>query len=120
MNKLLLPLVALSIFAAPAAYAGQVRHVDRDVITYKHNGQKTVVKSKHVSKTVRKDDHWKKSQKKWAKGKKLDGWKNRQVVHDYKRYRLNRPGYGQQWVRVGNDFLLIRIGTGIIASFLIR
>ena len=33
-------------------------------------------------------------------------------VSDYGRYRLARPGYNQQWVRYGNDVVLIDLRSG--------
>lgn len=33
-------------------------------------------------------------------------------VNDYGRYRLPRPGYGTQWVRYGNDVVLVNLRTG--------
>lgn len=33
-------------------------------------------------------------------------------VNDYGRYRLARPAYGTQWVRYGNDVVLVNLRTG--------
>lgn len=33
-------------------------------------------------------------------------------VTDYNRYRLARPGYGRQWIRYGNDLVLINLRNG--------
>jgi Ni/Co efflux regulator RcnB len=37
-------------------------------------------------------------------------------VRDHHRYGLKRPGRGQQWVRVDNDFRLVGLASGIIAG----
>ena len=37
-------------------------------------------------------------------------------VNDWQRYRLQRPGYGQQWVRYGNDVVLIDLRSGRVAT----
>ena len=42
------------------------------------------------------------------------------VVPDWERYRLRRPPYGYEWVRDGNDFLLVAITSGIIADILLN
>lgn len=47
------------------------------------------------------------------KGQKLPNWK-RQPSVDYKRHGLKRPGTGQQWVKVGNQYLLVNLATGLI------
>lgn len=52
----------------------------------------------------------------WAKGKRLPEWQRRQAVRDYHRHGLKRPGRGQQWVKVDNDYLLIGLATGVIAG----
>jgi len=47
------------------------------------------------------------------KGQKLPNWK-RQPSVDYKRHGLKRPGTGQQWVKVDNQYLLVNLATGLI------
>ncbi|NGO52087.1 RcnB family protein [Allomesorhizobium camelthorni] len=48
--------------------------------------------------------------------KHVPEWKRRQAIRDHYRHGLRRAG--QQWVRVDNDFLLISLGTGTIASII--
>ncbi|MDX8480197.1 RcnB family protein [Mesorhizobium sp. VK24D] len=36
------------------------------------------------------------------------------MVRDWNRYGLRRPGPGQEWIRVGNDYLLVGIVSGIV------
>lgn len=52
----------------------------------------------------------------WAKGHRVPDWQRRQALRDYHRHGLKRPGRGQQWVKVDNDFLLITMATGVIAG----
>jgi Ni/Co efflux regulator RcnB len=52
----------------------------------------------------------------WSKGKRVPEWQRRQAVRDYSRHGLKRPGRGQQWVKVDNDYLLISLASGIIAG----
>jgi Ni/Co efflux regulator RcnB len=37
-------------------------------------------------------------------------------VSDWRRYRLARPGYNQQWVRYGNDVVLVDLRSGRVLS----
>ena len=37
-------------------------------------------------------------------------------VTDFNRYRLSRPGYNQQWVRYGNDVVLIDLRSGRVVT----
>jgi Ni/Co efflux regulator RcnB len=50
----------------------------------------------------------------WRNGQKYSNWKRHQPVRDWNRYGLRRPGPGQEWIRVGNDYVLVSILSGII------
>ncbi|HEY9215360.1 MAG TPA: RcnB family protein [Ancylobacter sp.] len=52
----------------------------------------------------------------WSKGKRLPSNYRGNVVRDYGRYRLPPPRRDQRWVKVNNEYLLIGITSGIIAS----
>lgn len=54
--------------------------------------------------------------KRWVRGHRLPGWQRQHVVRDYRHYGLRRPGAGQHWVKINNDYLLVGIATGLIAS----
>lgn len=116
MKRLILAAVALTMFAAPAAYADQ-RPSGRHEFQRSQNHQAPkpgwqnghVVKKKVVKKTIVK-------QPRWARGHQVPGWKNHRYVRDHHRYGLKRPGRGQEWIRVGNDYLLISISNGRIVG----
>ncbi|MBZ9777061.1 RcnB family protein [Mesorhizobium sp. CO1-1-8] len=50
----------------------------------------------------------------WRKGQKYSSWKRHQPIRDYGRYGLHRPGRGQEWIRVGNDYVLVGVLSGVI------
>ena len=50
----------------------------------------------------------------WRQGQRVQNWQRRPHVRDYHRYGLRKPGKGQQWVKVDNDYLLISLATGVI------
>lgn len=54
----------------------------------------------------------------WKAGQRYREWKRYQGIRDYHRYGLRRPGAGQQWIRVGDEYLLVGIATGLIAGVL--
>jgi Ni/Co efflux regulator RcnB len=113
MKRLILSAVTASMLAA-SAFSGQAaplaqpsapqsnytqvdwqkpgRHVDKRVIV-----KKKVVKRSH-----------------WRSGQRYSNWKRHQPVRDWHRYGLRRPGPGQEWIRVGNDYVLVSILSGII------
>ncbi len=43
---------------------------------------------------------------------------NHYVVDNWRTHGLHAPRRGQHWVQVGNDYLLVSIATGVIASIL--
>ncbi|MFP5392470.1 MAG: RcnB family protein [Gammaproteobacteria bacterium] len=47
-------------------------------------------------------------------------YSDRYVVRDWQRYRLSAPPRGTQWVRAGNDYVLVALATGIIAQVLLN
>ncbi|MES2899080.1 MAG: RcnB family protein [Pseudomonadota bacterium] len=58
----------------------------------------------------------------WQRGMHLSNEyrTNRYVVSDWRRHRgLYAPQYGHQWVQNGNDYLLVAIASGLIASVLL-
>lgn len=83
--------------------------VHRDVkkrVVVKRNGN-VVVKKKVV---VR--------QPKWQRGQRYADWRRHQQVRDWQRHHLHRPARGQEWIRVGNDYILVSIASGVIASII--
>lgn len=104
MKRIVLAAVALSMFAAPMAQAQQRYEAPRH--------------GNHYSQPQKWQDYRQKPVKRqhWSKGKRVPDWQRKQALRDYHRYGLKRPGYGQRWVKVDNDFLLISVASGIIAS----
>ncbi|MFI4935250.1 MAG: RcnB family protein [Caulobacterales bacterium] len=50
----------------------------------------------------------------WRRGAILPPYYQSFVVEDYWQFHLRRPPYGYHWVRVGDEFLLVSIGSGLI------
>lgn len=50
----------------------------------------------------------------WRRGSNLPPYYRSYVVHDYGRYHLRRPPPGYAWYRVGDDYLLAAIASGLI------
>ncbi|TGP19227.1 MULTISPECIES: RcnB family protein [unclassified Mesorhizobium] len=113
MKRVILSAVTASMLAA-SAFSGQAaplvlpsaprpnltqvdwqkpgRHVEKRVVR-----EKVVVKRSH-----------------WRNGQRYSNWKRHQAVRDWHRYGLRRPDPGQEWIRVGNDYLLVSIVSGIV------
>jgi Ni/Co efflux regulator RcnB len=109
MKHLVIAVTALSILAPTAAFAQYHQP------GYGHEPR--VEKSwgkRHDDRRDWRRDHDRRER--WARGHSLPRNYRGNVVRDYGRYHLRKPPRGQQWVRVGNDYLLISVATGIIAS----
>ena len=116
-RKIIMALTATTMIAGPIVtaqaqaqtYGPHRQQVTRTVVKQKPNGR-TVVKKQTV---VRKDTH-----RRWAKGQRFDRRyaTNYRVINNYRDYRLNAPPRGYQWVRSGNDAVLVALSSGIIGA----
>ncbi len=108
-KRTILIATAISMLAAPMAQAQQrpdgPRHGHQHAQNYKQGKQ--FGKHQHLTKKAPKRHAWK-------RGQKVPNWHRQYQVRDFHRHGLKRPGYGQHWVKIGNEYLLISIATGII------
>ena len=116
MKRLLTSALALSMLALPVAQAQSAPMQNMKV--ERHDGGSQWNKKPggpdrfHAKPTPKKRDQ------QWKRGQRVPDWQRKQAVRDYHRHGLRKPGFGQQWVRVGNEYLLISIFSGIIAGLI--
>ncbi|TGQ71539.1 MAG: hypothetical protein E5V49_14450 [Mesorhizobium sp.] len=115
MKRIVLSALAFSMLVA-TSLTGQAAPMNVPVapqanytkVDWQKPGHRDVKKRVIVKKTVVvKRNHWR-------NGQKYSGWRQHQPVRDYGRYGLHRPGRGQEWIRVGNDYVLVGILSGVI------
>lgn len=115
MKRIVLSVMAVSMLAA-SALQGQAAPMNAPVapqsnftqVDWQKPGDHRDVKKRVIKKKVEvKRSHWR-------NGQKYSNWKRHQPVRDYHRYGLHRPGRGQEWIRVGNDYILVGVVSGII------
>ncbi len=114
MKRIVLSVMAVSMLAA-SALQGQAAPMNAPVapqsnftqVDWQRPGQHRDVKKRVIKKETVKRSHWR-------NGQKYSNWKRHQPVRDYHRHGLRRPGPGQEWIRVGNDYVLVGIVSGII------
>jgi Ni/Co efflux regulator RcnB len=119
MKRIVLSAVAISMLAA-TSLQGQAAPMNAPAAPQSNYTQvdwqkpaKQIEKRKHVEKRVVK----KKvvvNRNHWRNGQKYSNWKRHQPIRDYGRYGLRRPGPGQEWIRVGNDYVLVSVLSGLI------
>lgn len=116
MKKFVIALLAATVLAAPMAQAQDWRNgPDRGRQVERHMDKKFQGnKNVHRNKKAAIQKH------RWNKGHRMSAAERRQMreVRDYRRHRLSAPPRGHRWVQVDNDFLLVGITSGIIASII--
>lgn len=105
----------LTIIASSAAVAQPRHHGPHHD---RHHVQKKVIIEKRVIHAPARGHvrHQEVRRHRWAKGHRVDNWRSRGHVSDYRRHGLRAPGRGQAWVRVDNNYLLLSMATGIVAA----
>lgn len=118
MKRIILATVAAMILAAPAAQAaGAGRHAGPETRHGQRFEQPTAgADNGHaVRRTMKKAPIWQQPKgPHWSKGKRLPNWQSQNAVRDHHRHGLRRPARGERWVRIGSDYLLIDIRSGVI------
>jgi len=115
MKRIVLSVLAVSMLAA-TSLTGQAAPMNAPVapqsnytkVDWQKPGHHNDVKKRvFKKKVVVKRNHWR-------NGQRYSGWRQHQPIRDYGRYGLHRPGRGQEWIRVGNDYVLVGILSGVI------
>lgn len=108
-KRLLIAVSALSMLAAPMAQAqAQSRH-DGPRHGYHHSQPRFHAPQRIEPQRAGPPRHH------LRKGQRVQNWQRYQRV-DHRRYKLRAPSRGQQWVRAGNDYLLIAAATGLVIA----
>lgn len=116
MKKSLLAALALSFLASPVLTAYDASAQNRPM-----SARSEVRQDKREVRQDRQDlrkDRRQAARPIWLKrgGRYRNGGSN---VSDYRRYGLRAPGRGQRWVRYNNDYILIGVAGGVIASIVV-
>jgi Ni/Co efflux regulator RcnB len=113
VKRFILSAVAASMLAVPAVQAAPLNthQAKIEYVAQKHADKRVIVKKKVVTKKVVRKNQWK-------RGQKYSAWKRHQSVRDWHRHGLRRPARGQEWIRVGNDYLLVSVVSGVIAGLI--
>ena len=136
-KKLIQATIAASLVATPmiaASAEAQQRQVTTTTVQQRNNGtvvRQTTVKRQQVNNRQvnnrqvnnrQFNNRQQANQRQWRKGQRFDRrYAQNYRSIDYRQYRNQRlyaPARGQQWVRSGNDAVLINGSNGLIAAVL--
>ncbi|WP_417418986.1 RcnB family protein [Hoeflea sp.] len=113
MKKAFIISIAALLMAAPVAQAGsRTDHSKRQThskFEMNQNQPKARSQKKFAPQKVSARKHW-------TKGQRMSDWKKHSAVNDYKRHGLRKPGRGQSWVKVDNQYVLISVVSGLVAG----
>ncbi|GGD22374.1 RcnB family protein [Aureimonas glaciei] len=119
MKKTLLTAVAMLFLASPvltaASASAQSRHEQQREL---RQDRKELRQDKRELRQDRKElrQDRRAVQRLKRGGRYRNGGRN---VSNYRQYGLRAPGRGQRWVRYNNDYLLVTIANGLIASVIV-
>lgn len=126
MKKFLMALavttMAVSSVVTAQAQAQAAQHKTVEKRVTQKNGKQVVTKTTTTRNTKQDRNDNRRyaavSQKKWAKGQRFDRRyaTNYRVIDNPRAYRLSSAPRGYQWVRSGNDAVLIAITSGLIGA----
>ncbi|MGJ8571119.1 MAG: RcnB family protein [Hoeflea sp.] len=113
MKKALIISIAALLMAAPVAQAeSRSDHSKRQAYSQFQGDYKKQTQTRNKKSA----QHRVAARKHWSKGQRMSDWKKHSAVKDYKRHGLRKPGRGQSWVKVDNQFVLISAISGLIAG----
>jgi Ni/Co efflux regulator RcnB len=97
---------------------GPERHDDKQNGDRRDGDQRAAKRYKAPSSYKRPSGY---QQRQWHRGDKLPAsYRGKAYVVDHKRYGLNAPPRGYQYVRVDNDVVLTAIATGVVSSVILQ
>jgi Ni/Co efflux regulator RcnB len=119
MKRLLTATLALSLLAGAGAASAQPRHDDRHAD--RHDDRRDDRRDNNGRYEQGRHDngnHYGQKKHRWARGQRLDRayYSDRSYYVDYRAHHLRAPPRGYQWVRADNDYALVALTTGLIAS----
>lgn len=139
MKKFLMALAVTTMAVSPmvTAQAAAASHRTVEKSVKNHNGKRVVKKTvtqrngqRVVTRTTTRNNVQRDryngqrysavQHRHWAKGQRFDRRyaSNYRVIDNPRAYRLSNPPRGYQWVRSGNDAVLIAITSGLIGAVL--
>ncbi len=124
MKRLIGSFMVVSLLASSAAFAAPQQHDDRDRdrIEQRHDDHGPARHDDHRNdqrddrRSAHHDDRNGRHGPPFHRGERLAKDHRGSHVADYRKHHLKQPPRGHEWRRVDNQYVLIAIATGVIAS----
>ncbi|MBU6299164.1 MAG: RcnB family protein [Alphaproteobacteria bacterium] len=125
MKRLITAAIALALLGSTAAIAQPYQRSDHHQSDHRpsdHGQMTTSWNNNGDSRNHQADNRYYSDHPHWSRGDRLSNqYQQRQyVVSDWRANHLRRPSRGHHWVRVNNQFVLVAIGSGLIADAIIN
>lgn len=127
MKRIIGSLMVVSLLTSGAAFATPQQHDDRDRGAQHHDARDPDRRDDHRDDrhddkrdhrpSAHNDDH--RNDRRgppYRRGERLAPDHRGTRVADYRKHHLNTPQRGHEWRRVDNNYVLIAVATGLIAS----
>ncbi|OBR75622.1 hypothetical protein A7D35_10040 [Xanthomonas arboricola] len=127
MKRIIGSLMVVSLLTSGAAFAAPQQHDDRDRSAQHHDAHGPDRRDDHRDDrhddkrdhrpSAHNDDH--RNDRRgppYRRGERLAPDHRGTRVADYRKHHLNTPQRGHEWRRVDNNYVLIAVATGLIAS----
>jgi Ni/Co efflux regulator RcnB len=125
MRRILSAALALSLLGGAGAMAQPGDHHDNrgGQEQGRDQGRQDQGRDNHgadVSREAHQRNDQRREAHQWARGERLPTtyYQNRSYYVDYRSHHLRRPPYGYRWVQVDNNYALVAITSGLIASII--
>jgi Ni/Co efflux regulator RcnB len=121
MKRLLIAATALSLVAGSAAMAQPYNNDRHDSRSERHdtrNDNNRYDSSRNDNGRYDNNRHDNRGHH-WARGQRLPSeYRTRGHYVDYRRHHLRAPPRGYQWVQVDNNYVMVALASGLIASII--
>ena len=120
MKRLLTAALALSLLGGTAAVAQPDRHDDHGRYDQRGDRRDDNNHGYERSREVHARNYDRQAYHHWGRGQRLPAsyYQDRGHYVDYRTYHLRRPPHGYQWVQVDNNYALVALTSGVIASII--
>lgn len=118
MKRLLTAALALSLLTGTAAMAQPDHRDDHGGYGQQGDHRDNYNHGYERSREAHARNYDRHAQHDWARGQRLPAsyYQDRGHYVDYRTYHLRRPPHGYQWVQADNNYALVALTTGLIAS----